>query len=52
MIDCDVWHYPDSKKFGVVAGRDATGTPAQATFPSRFIPDDTGVGHWHGEQVC
>ena len=49
MVDCDVWHYPDSNKFGVVEGRDSSGTPAQATFPSRFIPDDVGVGYWHGE---
>jgi uncharacterized cupin superfamily protein len=49
MIDCDVWHYPDAGKFGVVAGRDPAGSPGQATFPARFIPDDVGVDYWHGE---
>jgi len=49
MIDCDVWHYPDAKKFGVIAGRDPSGMPGQATFPSRFVPDDVGVDYWHGE---
>jgi uncharacterized cupin superfamily protein len=49
MIDCDVWQYPDAKKFGVIAGRDPSGTPGQATFPSRFIPDGVGVDYWQGE---
>ena len=49
MVDSDVWHYPDSKKFGVIAGRDPSRAPADASFPSRFVPDDVGVGYWHGE---
>jgi uncharacterized cupin superfamily protein len=49
MIDCDVWHYPDSKKFGVIAGRDPSLPPSQATFPSRFVGDDVGLDYWHGE---
>ncbi|HLX29769.1 MAG TPA: cupin domain-containing protein [Casimicrobiaceae bacterium] len=49
MIDCDVWHYPDSKKFGVIAGRDPSLPPSQATFTSRFVGDDVGLDYWHGE---
>ena len=49
MIDCDVWQYPDSGKFGVIAGREPGVPPTQATFPSRFIADGPGVDYWQGE---
>jgi len=49
MIDCDVWHYPDSGKFGVIAGREPGTPPTQATFPARFIADGPGVDYWDGE---
>ena len=49
MIDTDVWHYPDSGKFGVIGGREPGKLPADATFPARFVADGEGVDYWHGE---
>ena len=44
MIDTDVWHYPDSGKFGVIGGR-----PADATFPARYASTSSGMEYWDGE---
>ena len=49
MIEADVWQYPDSGKFGVIAGRVPGVPPTQATFPSRFVADGADVDYWHGE---
>ena len=49
MIEADVWEYPDSRKFGVIAGRVPGVPPTQATFPSRFVADGADVDYWHGE---
>lgn len=49
MLDTDVWHYPDSGKFGVIGGREPGAPLANASFPSRFVPDGAGVDYWHGE---
>jgi uncharacterized cupin superfamily protein len=48
-IECDVWQYPDSGKFGVIAGRTPGVFPVQATFPSQFVRDGTSVAYWDGE---
>jgi len=49
-IDCDVWQYPDSGKWGAVGGRVAGGRPGEATFPSRFVSDEAGsLEYWQGE---
>jgi uncharacterized cupin superfamily protein len=47
--DADVWEYPDSGKFGAIAGVDLGTWPPQATFPSRFVRDGAGVEYWEGE---
>ena len=47
--DADVWEYPDSGKFGAIAGVDLAAWPPQATFPSRFVRDGAGVDYWEGE---
>lgn len=49
MVEADVWQYPDSGKFGVIAGRVPGVPPTQATFPSRFVADGADVDYWHGE---
>ena len=49
MIEVDVWQYPDSGKFGVIAGRTPGAPPTEATFPSRFVSDGADVDYWHGE---
>jgi uncharacterized cupin superfamily protein len=49
MIEADVWEYPDSGKFGVVAGRTPGAPPGDATFPARFVADGASVDYWHGE---
>ncbi len=49
MLDTDVWHYPDSGKFGVVGGREPGAPPVNASFPARFVPDGTTVDYRHGE---
>jgi uncharacterized cupin superfamily protein len=47
--DADVWEYPDSGKFGAIAGVDLGTWPPQATFPSRYVRDGAGVDYWEGE---
>jgi len=49
MIEADVWQYPDSGKFGVIAGRTPGVFPSQATFPSQFVKNGTSVDYWDGE---
>jgi len=49
MIECDVWQYPDSGKFGVIAGRTPGVFPVQATFPAHFARDGASVDYWDGE---
>ena len=49
MIECDVWQYPDSGKFGVIAGRTPGVFPVQATFPAQFVRDGASVEYWDGE---
>lgn len=47
-IDTDVFQYPDSGKFGVVAGRVPGTRPHEAPF-SGFYEEDTRIGYWDGE---
>jgi uncharacterized cupin superfamily protein len=48
--EADVWEYPDSGKFGAMAGVDlASGWPPKASFPSRFMRDGEDVDYWEGE---
>ena len=47
-IDTDVFQYPDSGKFGVVARREPGMSPTQAPFGGFFI-EDTRVDYWEGE---
>lgn len=50
VIDTDVWSYPDSKKFGVIAGaRVRVDGPPDATFPARYFRDGTAVDYWESE---
>ena len=49
MIDTDVWHYPDSGKYGVIGGRAPGALATDATFPARFAPLGGGVDYWDGE---
>ena len=44
----DVFQYPDSGKFGVVANREPGTTPLEAPFAGFYI-EDTRVGYWDGE---
>ncbi len=47
-LDTDVFQYPDSGKFGVVAGRKPGMTPLEAPFAGFYV-EDTRVGYWDGE---
>jgi uncharacterized cupin superfamily protein len=48
--EADVWEYPDSGKFGTIAGVDlAGGWPPKATFTSRFVRNGEDVDYWEGE---
>ena len=47
-IDTDVFQYPDSGKFGVVAGRKPGTRPLEAPFAGFYV-EDTRVDYWDGE---
>jgi uncharacterized cupin superfamily protein len=47
--EADLWEYPDSGKFGAMAGVDVRTWPPQASFPSRFVRGDAAVDYWDGE---
>jgi len=47
-LDTDVFQYPDSGKFGVVAGRKPGTPPLDAPFAGFYI-EDTKQGYWQGE---
>ena len=47
-LDTDVFQYPDSGKFGVVAGRLPGQTPLEAPFAG-FYDEDTRQDYWKGE---
>ena len=49
MIDTDVWHYPDSGKYGVIGGRAPGALATEATFLAHFAPLGGGVDCWDGE---
>ena len=44
----DIFQYPDSGKFGLVAGREAGQTPMEAPFWGFYV-ENTKVGYWDGE---
>ncbi|MEO8080714.1 MAG: cupin domain-containing protein [Caldimonas sp.] len=51
-VEADVWSYPDSGKWGVVAGRawDGSGpAPAGLTFANRYVVEGSEVDYWTGE---
>ena len=48
MLEPDVVLYPDSKKFGVLAGSAPGGDKADRTFEI-FAKTDSGVPYWDGE---
>ncbi len=52
MEQADVFHYPDSGKYGIMARgvpfRDLSGVEGLPRF-SRFVPSDVGVGYYDGE---
>ncbi len=47
-LSTDVFQYPDSGKFGVLAGRGPRVSPQNADF-SGFYDEDTKVSYWKGE---
>ena len=47
-LDTDVFQYPDSGKFGVVAGRQPGSRPMDAPFAGFYV-EDTRVDYWQGE---
>lgn len=49
MVEPDVMEYPDSRKFGALAGSPPGGAQAQRSF-SRFAPEASEVGYWDGEE--
>jgi len=44
----DVWSYPDSGKFGVVAGPIGS-TGERDTLPTRYVADGSAIDYWTGE---
>jgi uncharacterized cupin superfamily protein len=50
-VEADVWSYPDSGKWGAVAGRawDGGEAPSSVTFANRYVPDGSEVDYWIGE---
>lgn len=51
-VDTDVWEYPDSRKWGVMAGRQwqpGDPRPKAVSFDARFVADGTGVDYWDDE---
>jgi uncharacterized cupin superfamily protein len=50
LSDIDVMSYPDSGKFGVVAGIEpGSASPPKATFPHKFHVEAAAVDYWQGE---
>ncbi|MCK5377106.1 MAG: cupin domain-containing protein [Acidobacteria bacterium] len=47
-LDTDVFQYPDSRKFGVVAGRKPGMRPTEAPFAG-FYAEDQKLDYWEGE---
>ena len=47
-IDTDVFQYPDSGKFGVVAGCEPGMRPHEAPFGG-FFSEDGKIDYWEGE---
>jgi uncharacterized cupin superfamily protein len=50
-VEADVWSYPDSGKWGAMAGRTWLGgeAPSSATFDNRYVRDGSEVEYWIGE---
>lgn len=48
MREPDVMEYPDSGKWGALAGSAPGGAETQRTFAA-FVPADAAVGYWEGE---
>ena len=48
MLEPDVVLYPDSQKFGVIAGRPPGRSEGKTTLKI-FAPTDSGVDYWEGE---
>ncbi len=50
-VEADVWTYPDSGKWGAVAGRVWGGgdSPPSTTFAARYVADGSEVDYWIGE---
>lgn len=48
MHEPDIMEYPDSNKFGIVAGSAPGGNKASRTF-SKFVNQESSVDYWDGE---
>lgn len=48
MREPDIMEYPESNKFGAVAGSAPGGNKASRTF-SKFANQESGLGYWDGE---
>jgi hypothetical protein len=43
----DIWSYPDSGKFGLMAGVPDGST--EGSFSTRYCPDGASIDYWDGE---